>query len=120
MPASSDHSKERLRRYVKARRASKNTHLGDLGSVAERMRELAEELRTVSDRTRVLAIGEERKVLAGLLDLYGVADQVEVMKELADQIQAEREERARMESGVEFVDEGSESWTEGVPLVEHS
>jgi hypothetical protein len=109
--ARKDPSVERLRSYGKARRKSKGGHLGDLEAVAERMRELAEELRTTTDRTRVLAVGEERRVLSNLIELYGAADEVESMDSLAKQLEADRSERHLLEAGVRRASQDPlESW----------
>ncbi len=93
---------DRVALYAKARRKSRSAHLGDLESVAERYRELAEELSVTTDRIKVLAIGEQRKVLANLTELYGLADQSDELRRLSEQLASEREERSRMESGIEF------------------
>jgi hypothetical protein len=81
----------------------------------ERLERLIAELETIQDellsgcsdaRGRVLAVAQRNVSLRS--DLVAKEALPKQMAELAAQLQSDREERARMETGVEFADEGAE------------
>lgn len=81
------------------------SHDGRIGILAEVVRELLED-DPAETRQRNLAAAMRGVKLAG--EEVKNQELPEQIKALTAQLQADREDRARMESGVEFADEGAE------------